>query len=261
MRKLVCVLAVLAFTSSAMAATVTFTEDFDSYVAGTTSWDSGGKWNEPTSGLKLDAFTPDASLGPRTGGGGNNWEYAHAELDETGVGPMTFSAEFFWSHARSKEDGSFVVLSDDPDTAEQVPSSGSLGSPINAIAWGHAATDAKNYMFFDGLSWNLVGFTGQPGGGTDAWEVLSGTVDGAGNWDVGVSASSGAGSGSGAGTLAVSNFSFDTVTAVSYEVSTRGDFSGIDDINVSAEIIPEPGALTLLALGLPLLLLLYRRRA
>jgi hypothetical protein len=252
----------LAITSSAMAATVTFTEDFNSpYVGGTTSWGSGGVWNEPTNGLKLDAYTPDGSLGPRTGGGSTGMEYAHAELAETGVGPMTFSAEFYWDHAKCKEDGFFVVLSDDPATAEQVPASGSLGSPINAIAWGHAATDAKNYMFFDGQSWTLAGYTGQPGGGTNAWEAVSGTVDEAGNWNLEVSATSGGGSGSGAGTLAISDFSFDTVSAVSYEVPANGYFSGIDDIQVNAALIPEPGTLVLLGLGVPMLLLLRRRRA
>lgn len=258
MRTFVCVLAVLAITSAAMAET--FTENFNSYTAGTTSWGSGGVWNEPVSGLKLDAYTADGTLGPRTGNTGSR--SAHAELEnsllnpgEYGVGRIDFSALFYWDHARNKNDGFFVVLSDDPAAALLVPTdNSSTASPINAIAWGHSNTDKKNYSFFDGQSWTVIGFTTQPGGGTNDWEVVSGYIEADESW----SASSDGG-GSGAGTLAVSNFSFDTVSVIS-QGDSSGYYSGIDNISVSFVSVPEPSTLVLLALGLPLLVMRYRRR-
>ena len=163
MRKALLGLGVLAvFASSATA--LTFTEDFNSYAGGTTSWGSGGVWNEPVNGLKLDAFTFDGTLGPRTGNSSNR--DAHAELvnsvlnaGEWGEGPITFDHNQMWDHANAKVDGMFVVLSDSPATAALVPQSGSLGSPINAIAIGHAATGGKNFSFFDGQTWTIFGLT------------------------------------------------------------------------------------------------------
>ena len=146
MRKYVCVLGVLALAAPALG--LAFTEDFNSYQGGSTTWNSGGVWNEPTTGLKLDAYTYSGTLGPRTGNSGNR--AAHAELGESGGPAITFSQTQMWDHARCKADAMFVVLSDDPATALQVPASGSLANPINAIAWGHAATDSKNFSFFDG---------------------------------------------------------------------------------------------------------------
>ena len=259
MRKALLGLGVLAvFASSATA--LTFTEDFNSYAGGTTSWGSGGVWNEPVNGLKLDAFTFDGTLGPRTGNSSNR--DAHAELvnsvlntGEWGEGPIDFDHNQMWDHAGAKADGMFVVLSDSPATAALVPQSGSLGSPINAIAIGHAATGSKNFSFFDGQTWTIFGFN-SAGGGTDAKIALSSTITAAGAWSA--SASGPHGSGNSAGTLAVSNFKFDTVSVMSYG-NGSGQFSGIDDISVTATTVPEPASLGLLAV-VGLALILVRRK-
>ena len=152
MREFVCILTVLAITSSVTGATVTVTEYFNIYPAGTTSW--GGLWNAPTDNLKLYYHTMDTTLGPRTGASG--FRSAHAELGEIGIPRIDFSADFYWSHARCKADAFFDVLSDDPETALLVPTdNASTDQPINAIAWGHSGaaagtSGAKNYSFFDG---------------------------------------------------------------------------------------------------------------
>ena len=180
MKKLLCVVAVLAITSSVMAAT--FTEDFNSYTAGSTTWNSGGVWNEPTTGLKLDYYTMDDTLGPRTGA--SSARNAHAELAEISIPRIDFSADFYWDHARCKADAFFVVLSDDPATALLVPTDrSSTADPINAIAWGHAGaapdtSGAKDYSFFDGQNWTVCGWAAGTGGS----EIVSGYVETDGTW-------------------------------------------------------------------------------
>jgi len=220
-----------AFTSSAVG--LTFTEDFNSYPAGSTTW--GGLWNDPTDALKLDSYTMDGTLGPRTGG--TALRSAHAVLGQTGVAPLSFSADFFWSSANCKNDAFFVVLSDDPATALSVPTNlSSTAAPINAIAWGHTASGSSDYRFFDGQSWALVG-------NSDGSEVMHGTVDAAGNWSAEVVDPSSAVS----GLLAAINFSFDTVSVISE--GSSGDYSGIDNIYVVAAV-PEPHSALIVALGL-----------
>jgi len=230
---LVCCTILAAFASS--AADLTFTEDFNSYTAGSTSWGSGGVWNEPTDNLKLDAFTLDGTLGPRTGG--TALRSAHAVLSPTGVGPLSFSADFFWSDANCRNDAFFVVLSDDPATALSVPTDlSSTVAPINAIAWGHTASGSTDYRFFDGQSWVLVGNT------AGDW-VMHGTVDAAGNWSAEVVDPSSVVS----GVLATSNFSFDTVSVIS--LGNSGFYSGIDNIDLVATV-PEPHSALMVVLGL-----------
>jgi len=239
------VLGVLLCASQAMA--VSFTEDFNTYVAGSLTWGSGGKWNEPTNQLKLDYYTLDHTKGPRTGNSG--YRSADAVLSETGLAPLTFSADFYWYRAGCKADSFFIVLSDDPATAAQVPlGTGSLPAPINAIAWGHNATGSKNYSFFDGQKWTVVGFNNSTSS-TPAGEVVSGSIDAAGNWTA-----SSSGGGSGGGTLAVSGFAFDTISIIS-NGNNSGYYSGIDNINITA--VPEPATMGLMVL---VGLLLARRR-
>jgi hypothetical protein len=182
----------------------------------------------------------DGTAGPRTGNFNNR--DAHAELGETGILPLTFSADFFWTHGQCRADAFFVVLSDDPATSLQVPTDGSsTASPINAIAWGHAATGNKDYSFFDGQNWTLVGYS-DAASETDGEEVMHGTVDAAGNWWGEVIDPTSEND----GLLAVSDFSFDTVSIISVG-NDSGHYSGLDNIEVEAA--PEPASLSLLALG------------
>lgn len=245
MKKVWVLLTVLLCASPAMA--LSFTENFNSYPAGSTTW--GPPWVSPTSNLKLDSYTLDGSLGPRTGA--SSLRSADALLSETGMPAISFSASFHWRSELCKNDTFMIVLSDSPATAALVPKdNSSLGSPINAIAWGHNNTGQINYSFFNGQSWTAIGLhNGQYAAKTG--DVVSGTVDAAGNW----SASSTGGGSAGSGSLAVSGFTFDTVSIISN--GTSGQYSGIDDLSISAVNVPEPMTLALLAVGS---LLMLRRR-
>ncbi len=246
MKKALVILTVMLCASPAMA--LTFTEDFNSYPAGSTTW--GGLWVSPTNNLKLDSYTLDGSLGPRTGH--SSLRSANALLTEVGMPAISFSASFHWRSELCKNDTFMIVMSDDPATAALVPKdNSSLGSPINAIAWGHNNTGQINYSFFDGQSWTAIGLhNGQYAAKTG--DIVSGTVDAAGNW----SASSSGGGSAGSGSLAVSGFTFDTVSIISNGTSSQ--YSGIDDLNISAVTFPEP--MTVALLGVGALLVLRRRK-
>lgn len=244
--KKICAVMVILCASQAMA--LTFSEDFNSYAAGTPSWGSGGVWDEPTNNLNLDGYAV-SGLAPRVGNTDNR--SADAQLGETLQSPLTLAASFYWDHVLARNDGFFVVLADSPATAAMVPDNGSLGSPINAIAIGHAKTGNKNYGFFDGQTWYVLGAFSEASG-TNHSERLQVTVDAAGNylWEL----ISGEAYTSTAASLAVSNFTFNTVSVQSRGGSS-GYFSGIDDINLEA--VPEPATLALFGLAG---LLLRRRR-
>jgi len=257
------VLVVLVCASQAIA--MSFTEDFNSYTAGSQNWGATSHWTTLTGGttnpFKLDHYTKDASLGPRCGT--NSTKKAYLDLAANGnlaagqsaMPAMDFSASFHFSNAANNADAFFVVLADSATTASTVPASGSLGSPINAIAWGHSATGQSNFSFFNGQTWTVVGPIYDPidpnGGRGD---FVQGTIDATGNWSVRsynpVTGPSGAFV---TGALAMSSFTFTTAAIVN--VSVGSYYAGIDDIVVNAA--PEPASLVLLALGGGLLL---RRR-
>lgn len=237
--KRVCALAMVLCASQVMA--FTFSEDFNSYAPGTTAWGSGGVWTEPTNDLKLDAYAV-SGLAPRVGNH-TGTRSADADLGQTLQGPATLAASFYWDHVVARNDGFFVVLADSPATAAMVPDTGSLASPINAIAIGHAMTGSKNYGFFDGQNWYVLGAFSETSG-TNHSERLQVTLDGAGNYTWELIAGEPYTSYSAA--LAVSNFTFNTLSVQSRGGSS-GYFSGIDDINLEA--VPEPATLALLSVA------------
>ena len=249
MKKLIPLLCVLMTASYAMA--WGFSEDFNSYPGGSTSW--GGSWVTPTNNLKLDAYTCDDSLGPRTGN--SALRTATAPLGASNGGAFTFSSDSYWSVEDSGYDAVFIVLSDGLATAQQVPmTTAGLANAINAIAWGHVPGGGlTDYQFFDGKNWNVIGQSSATmvSKGED---VLSGSIDAVGNWSAEVkNFNTAAAQGSGSGMLAVAGFAFSEVTIISQGNGSQV-YSGVDNIN----LVPEPLSLALLGVGL---LLLPRRRA
>ena len=240
------VFTVLVCVSQASA--LNFSENFDSYAGGTLSWGSGGVWNEPTNNIALDTYAV-SGLAPRVGNTANR--SADAELGVTLQGPLTLEASFKWDHVIARADGFFVVLADSPATAALVPDTGALATPINAIAIGHAKTGNKNYGFFDGLTWRVLGAFSEASG-TNHYERLQVIVgaNGAYQWQLTEGEASNYLYQS---TLAVSNFSFNTLSIQS-RGGNSGYFSGIDDISLTD--VPEPTSLALLGLGA----LTFRRR-
>ncbi len=250
MRKVAFVLCVAMCASQALA--WGFTEDFNSYPNGTNTWGSGGKWTEPTANLRIDAYTADNSKGPRCGN--TSARYATAPLPSYS-GAFNFSSDSFWSNDGCSVDAVFIVLSDSAATAQLVPKTATaLGSPINAIAWGHVPGSANqnDYGFFNGQTWSVIG-QNPATFNTKGRIKVTGSLDGAGNWSAAMSDfTTAAALGSNNGALAA-NFSIGALTIISQGNASQV-YSGVDNINIT----PEPAMACLLGLGF---LFLRRRTA
>lgn len=246
MRKVAFILCVAMCASQAWA--WGFAENFSAIPGGSTAW--GAPWT--SNNLKCDAFTADGTNGPRTGN--SSLRYASAPLPAYS-GAFNFSSDSYWDNDGCSVDAVFIVLSDSAATAQSVPKTATaLGSPINAIAWGHVPGSANqnDYGFFNGQTWSVIGQN--PATFNSKGRVkIEGSLDGAGNWSAAMSNfTTAAPLGSNNGTLAA-NFTIGALTIISQGNASQV-YSGVDNINIT----PEPAMACLLGLGF---LFLRRRTA
>lgn len=246
----------------AMAADLSWSEDFNSYPTGNPDWGAGAVangWTMPSNNVKMDGYLPSggSGLAPRLssadqscitnlGGGVYN---ATASKDITLSYRAGFSRDGGETEYLNGHD--FIALGKTQADIDAIPHDryATLATPVDAIALGHQANQAL--YFFDGDSWTNIGnySTALPYANNMRYNTGLVTVTITANGDVTISAPSSTGTDTfniGAG-FEFSYLGIDHVNAspVSYAPASY------DDINLEAA--PEPASLLLLALGLPLL--------
>lgn len=261
----VLVLVMLLCASQAMAANLSWSENFNSYPGNWGPAAEANGWILPTTNTSLDGYYPGlggSGLAPRLG---NDVNDARADFGATYSASasqnivLSYYAGFSNQNSESEYNNGrdFIALGATLADIAGIPHDRNvtLGTPVDAIAIGHQSHQAL--YFFDGDSWTNIGNYTTSGTSPNGMRYKTGQVTVTIEPDGDVTISAPSSSGTDNATIAA-GFSFQYlgishVNAVSPLASAPASYD-----NISLTAAPEPATLVFLALGS---LLMRRRRA